>query len=379
MKQYMPFSPVEISILTRGEAVEYINEAVSGTDKTLLLASEGMLNRTGMDKWLSETKKSGKLIHLNSIPANPSVSDVFESLKYLQGVQIDQIIAIGGGSCIDLAKAISALYSLIPPDMLSKQSVYNAIKNKEYLLGHYFIDIIALPTTSGTGSEVTKWATVWDFENKEKLSVDCVQIFPKAALLVPEFTATMTGRLTLSTGLDALSHAMESFWSRSKTPLSQAIAISAIDYVKEYLPEVLKDSSNLKLRQGMCLASLLAGLAFSITRTTASHSISYPLTLCFGVEHGLAVALTIAQVAEHNESAVPEISRIYSIFGNKDEFNKWLKDVSVPVMDLKLSTFGITERDLDFIAEKTFTQGRMDNNPIIFTKADVIDILRQAL
>jgi len=378
MKQYSPFSPVEIIFSSRKEAIEYLDGLTSGDDKTLLLASEGRITTLGLGQWLSVMKKSGNFIHLSRVPTNPSISDVYESLKLLQGTSPDQIIAIGGGSCIDLAKAISALHYLIPANMLSKQSVRSAIKNKEYLAEHTFIDIIALPTTSGTGSEVTKWATIWDMEQKEKLSVDCVQNFPKVAMLVPEFTTFMPDRLTLATGLDALSHATEAFWARDRNPLSQSLAISAIEYVKEYLPKVLRDSRNVELRLGMCMASLLAGLAFSLTRTTACHSISYPLTMCFGVEHGLAVAVTLIQVAERNEAVVPEIKRIYSIFGNKAGLVQWIKDVSLPVLDLRLSTFGISEADLDSIVEKTFTQGRMDNNPVIFTPTEVKDILQQA-
>lgn len=377
MKQYMPFSPVEINVLSKKDALEYLDKLISREGEILLLASDRIITTLGLEQWLSDVKKSASYIHLGKVPANPSVSDVYESLKALQKAKLVQIIAIGGGSCIDLAKAISALHYLIQEESLSKQTVYNVIKNKEYLVEHIFIDIIALPTTSGTGSEVTKWATVWDMEHKDKLSVDCVQLFPKVALLIPEFTTSMPKRLTLSTGLDALSHAMEAFWSKNRTPLSQALAISAINRVKEYLPKVMSNESDVELRKEMCTASLLAGLAFSITRTTACHSISYPLTMYFGLEHGFAVALTLVQVAERNEAFVPEIKQIYSIFGGKSEFTQWIMNVTSPVLDLRLSTFGISEKDLNLIVEKTFTQGRMDNNPIVFLPTDVKEILYQ--
>ncbi|MGE5633326.1 MAG: phosphonoacetaldehyde reductase [Caulobacteraceae bacterium] len=379
MKQYQPFSPVEISIVTRGEAIEYLGRLISYGGKTLILASNGRIAGLGLDQWLSNVKKAGDIVHHGRVPVNPTISDVYESLFLLREIRADRIIAIGGGSCIDLAKAISALHSLIPVGSLSKESVRDAIKKKEYLNEHRFIDVIAVPTTSGTGSEVTKWATIWDMDNVEKLSIDCMGLFPKAAVLVPEFTASMNGRLTLSTGLDALSHAMEAFWSKSRTPLAQALAITAINYIKEYLPLVLKNRNDIDMRRMMCVAALIAGLSFSITRTTACHSISYPLTMCFGMEHGFAAAMTLAQVAERNEAAVPEISQIYSVFGGKDGFSRWLKDVTQPVQELRLSAFSISGSDLDFIVEKTFTQGRMDNNPIIFSPEEVKEILRQVL
>lgn len=375
MRQYIPFSPVEISFATRNEALEYLYSLVSGEEKTIVMASKRRIKELDLEQWLSDIKSTSDVIHLSHIPTNPAISDVFNNLKQLQGINPNKIIAIGGGSCIDLAKAISALYYLISEDLLSEQYVRNAIINKEYFNTKCFIDIIAIPTTAGTGSEVTKWATIWDMEQKEKLSVDCTEIYPKAAVLVPEFTISMPEKLTLSTGLDALSHAMEAFWARSRTPLSQALAITAIEYIKTYLPRVLDDGSNIEYRTGMCLASLIAGLAFSITRTTASHSISYPLTMYYGLDHGFAAACTLAHVADRNEAVVQDISRIYAIFGGKESFELWIKDISLPVQELRLSAFGISKEDIDFIAEKTFTQGRMDNNPIVFSQEDVKDIL----
>jgi len=378
MRKFMPFSPVEIAFSSSEGAMDYICKLTSGEITTLLMVSNGRIKELGLEKQLENVEKHNNVIHIEKIPSNPTIMDVYENLKLLQGKSINQIIAIGGGSCIDLAKSISSLLYLIPPDKLSEEAVRLAIKNKEYLTEHTFIDIIAIPTTSGTGSEVTRWATIWDMDQKEKLSIESVNCFPKVAILVPEYMISMPARLTLSTGLDALSHAIEAYWAKSRNPLSQALAISAIERIKEYLPKVLFDNRNLELREGMCTASLLAGLAFSLTRSTACHSISYPLTMYYGIEHGFAAALTLVQVAELNESVVPEINRIYSVFGGKSEFRQWMEETTRPVLDLKLSTFGITEADLDFIAEKTFTQGRMDNNPIVFTTAEVKDILLKA-
>lgn len=379
MREYVPFSPVEITFARKIEAIDHLYDLTVHDESILVLVSNRRISQLGLEEWLSDIKKNRRTVHINQIPTNPTVSDVYNTLKLLHGYQPSKVIAIGGGSCIDLAKAISALYYLIPNDSLSLESVRSAIKEKKYLKGDSFIDIIAVPTTSGTGSEVTKWATIWDMEQKEKLSVDCIECFPKMALIVPEFTVSMPERLTLATGLDALSHAMEAFWAKARTPLSQSLALTAIEYVKEFLPKVLCDGNDIAVRKGMSLASLLAGLAFSITRTTACHSISYPLTMFFGVEHGFATAITLAQVAERNEEIVLEISKIYDIFGGKVHFEQWLKNVSHPVQKLKLSSFGIEQKDIDLIVDKTFTQGRMDNNPIVFSQQEIKEILQQVL
>jgi alcohol dehydrogenase class IV len=376
--QYIPFSPVEIVFSSRIDAIKYLDGVVSANETCLLLASEGRILELGLESLIDNLREKD-VVHLRQIPRNPDITDVYHYLKVLQGVNPCKIIAIGGGSCIDLAKAISALYYQIPSEQLSVELVRKVIKEKKYLSQHPFIDIIAVPTTAGTGSEVTKWATIWDMTSKEKFSIESVDIFPKVALIVPEFTSSMPERLTLSSGLDALSHAMEAFWANRRTPLSQLLALKAIEHIKNYLPQVLQKPSDVCLRREMSLASLLAGLAFSITRTTACHSISYPLTMYCGVDHGFAAAMTLIQVAELNEMVLDDMHRIYSIFGSKASLKQWLGEISLPIQELRLSAFGINKSELDIIARNAFTQGRMDNNPVPFSQKEVYDILLQVL
>ncbi len=129
----------------------------------------------------------------------------------------------------------------------------------------------------------------------------------------------------------------------------------------------------------MCLASLLSGLAFSITKTTACHSISYPLTMNYGIAHGFAAALTLSPVMGINAKAVPEIQQVTGIFGGYEGFGAWLADVSRGIQELTLSAFGISEDMLDGIAEGAFTLGRMDNNPVPLKKEEVTAILKSIL
>lgn len=379
MIEYSPFSPVDIRFTTKDGAIDILDGLFSHTQKTLVLMSKGMGSRLELEQWINNKQSSFVCLRISDVPTNPTVLDIANILKYMNGFIPDRIIAIGGGSCIDLAKIISALRGVIAFGEVLSDDIRNAIKNKVYYKNHNFIDIIALPTTSGTGSEVTKWATVWDMERKEKLSVDYIELFPKMAILVPELTLSMPKRLTLSTGLDALSHAMEAFWAKNRTHLSQVLALSSITLIHKYLPQVLSNDKDLNARKEMCLASLLAGLAFSITRTTACHSISYPLTMNFGIEHGLASAMTLVQVAARNEPAVPEIENIYHIFGGKTYFEQWLINTAAPVINLNLRFFGVTENDVDTIVEGTFTKGRIDNNPVAFSAVEVKQILLEAL
>lgn len=266
---------------------------------------------------------AGKVRAVYGYHAESEITDVFRCLEAVQWEPTDLIVAIGGGSTIDVAKCVSALKRMMRGG-LTLEKVADAIRNKKYLGNDDVIDIVAVPTTAGTGSDVTKWATVWDMEEGKKLSVDSPLLYPKVSLQSADMTMTMPPKLTLSTGLDALSHAMESFWARARTPVNQEIALSAISIIRDYLPKVMENGDDRTAREKMMLGALLAGIAFSCTRTTACHSISYPLTMEYKVPHGFAAALTLYDVAKLNEKDVPEIARIWELFGGRDGFKKWM-------------------------------------------------------
>ena len=145
------------------------------------------------------------------------------------------------------------------------------------------------------------------------------------------------------------------------------------------LPLALSEPDHLDARREMCLASLTAGLAFTQTRTTACHSISYPLTLHKGIPHGFAVAVTLSSVMRRNAKAVPEMERLQAVFDEAEGFDAWLEQTAYGVQTLTLSAFGIAEQELESLARQTFTAGRMDNDPVAFTTDDVLEILHENL
>ncbi len=301
--------------------------------------------------------------------ANPDihlVSDVLEKIE-----KPDLIVAVGGGSSIDLAKAISALYDYGSNDVL------DLIKNKKYLNNSSSIPFIAVPTTAGTGSECTKWATIWDFDNSKKYSIDADYLYPKESWLVPQLTSTMDEKMTLATGLDALAHAMESYWSVPSNSYTRVLARNSISIIKTYLPLVLNDLDNLEYRKEMLMGSFFAGLAFSNTRTTACHSISYPLTMMFGINHGFAAAITLFEVLNRNWKYLKEKDLFLKSWDadGLDDIEKWFKDVSDD--GLKLSSFGVEKEDIPEIVKLATTGGRMDNNPIVFNEDEIEDILNK--
>jgi phosphonate metabolism-associated iron-containing alcohol dehydrogenase len=198
------------------------------------------------------------------------------------------IVALGGGSAIDTAKVLAAA-----GDDFSR--VRNHVEGREPfdLLAY---PLIAVPTTSGTGSEVTCWATVWDTASKKKYSLARKELYPECAVVDPRLTIGLSRNLTVSTGLDALSHALESIWNINANPVSTRHAIFAAREVVACLPELAHNLSDIGLRARMANASLSAGLAFSNTKTALAHSLSYHLTLHHGVPHGIACSFSLPSV-----------------------------------------------------------------------------------
>ena len=340
-------------------SLEEFKKRLNTFENALLIASKRVIRTFEIDT-------EGLEVIDESI-ANPDIRLLEEILSDLD--KPDLIIAVGGGSSIDLAKAISALYKYKDEDIL------DLIKNKTYLDNETPIPLIAVPTTAGTGSECTKWATIWDMDNLKKYSVDADYLYPKESWLVAELTQTMDEKMTLATGLDALSHAMESYWSKPSNRYTRTLARDAIRIIRKYLPLVLNDLDDLEYRRQMLMGSFFAGLAFSNTRTTASHSISYPLTMKYGINHGFAVAITLFEVMKRNWEHIPEKELFLDAWNSEalDDILDWFDSISESKINLR--SFGIEKEDIPEIVKLATTGGRMDNNPIVFDEKEIEDIL----
>jgi alcohol dehydrogenase len=199
------------------------------------------------------------------------------------------IVALGGGSVMDTAKVLAAAGG----DFSRVQDYVEGRRGAD-VLRH--LPIIAVPTTAGTGSEVTSWATVWDTENKKKYSLARPNLYPECAVVDPCLMLGVPKGLTISTGLDALSHALESIWNVNSNPVSANHAVFAAREAIECLPRLAQDLGNITLRSRMARASTFAGLAFSNTKTALAHSLSYHLTLHHGVVHGIACSFSLPAV-----------------------------------------------------------------------------------
>lgn len=204
---------------------------------------------------------------------------------------IDLIIALGGGSTIDTAKTLmvgteSGKFADLLA-ILTEGKPYSPVKTKP---------LITIPTTAGTGSEVTPWATIWDAAQQKKYSLHLDCTWPSVAIVDPRLMLSLPREVTISTGLDALSHALEAIWNVHANPISDSLAISAVEDIFECLIPLVKQPADIDLRTRMAQAALKAGMAFSNTKTALAHSISYDMTLRYGLPHGIACSFTLPLV-----------------------------------------------------------------------------------
>jgi phosphonate metabolism-associated iron-containing alcohol dehydrogenase len=201
------------------------------------------------------------------------------------------VIALGGGSAIDCAKVMLTRTQGGRFDALLAAMQGGALPPSQ---GHR--QLIAVPTTAGTGSEVTPWATVWDHASGRKLSLHLPWTWPEAAVIDATLMTTLPRAATVASGLDALSHALESIWNVNRNPVSMALAVTAARRIVQVLPELLASPGRVDLRDHLATAALQAGLAFSNTRTALAHSLSYDITLEHGVAHGIACSFSLPRI-----------------------------------------------------------------------------------
>ena len=263
-----------------------------------VVTTDGWVRRGLIKALIAEAGKPEAVLH--SVPENPKISDITNLAPQLPAV--DLVVAIGGGSVIDCAKGLLA-YRAIGMDeerFLSHLQNGTPLDDEEFLPA----PLACVPTTSGTGSEVTPWATIWGGSG-EKYSLHHPMLYPRYGVLDPELCVSMPRKVTLSSGLDALSHAMESVWNVNNTPISDSMATLSIAMLMKHLPVVLDSPSDMEARRQVQFAATYAGLAMGTTNSALAHSISYPFTARFGMPHGIACSFTLGRIARYNLEADP--------------------------------------------------------------------------
>lgn len=271
---------------------------------TLIITSPTFINNGTIEKITNAFNNIEFTVISNTKP-NPELADINTIAKNLPEKNFCNIIALGGGSVIDTAKAISVMINNEEFDGL--EEIINCENNT--LAKHN--NLIAIPTTSGTGSEVTPFATIWDQQNSKKLSLSGDFIYPSKALLIPELTLSLPESITVNSALDSISHALESKWNKHRSPISQLFANESLKLSVNNLKRVIDTPKDVNSRSALQAASTYSGIAISQTKTAIAHSISYPLTLHLGVPHGLAAGFCLPELIKYyleSNFALPEDS-----------------------------------------------------------------------
>jgi phosphonate metabolism-associated iron-containing alcohol dehydrogenase len=251
---------------------------------------------------------------IEDVRPNPDVAELsaLHASFWKTHADCETVVAVGGGSAIDTAKAL-----LVGTASGRFDELVALLATGKPFMPHRVKSLIAVPTTAGTGSEVTPWATIWDREAGRKHSLHLPETWPEAAVIDPDLMLTLPAPVTVQSGLDALSHALESIWNVNANPVSDTFAVAAAREVMATLPALMDNLADKALRGAMATAALKAGMAFSNTKTALAHSISYEMTLKHGLPHGIACSFTLPMVLRRAIGADPGRDAVLAqVFGD---------------------------------------------------------------
>ena len=319
---------------------------------------------------------------ITNIEGEPTVSMVQHGVEAYRENECDFIIGLGGGSPLDAAKAIGAMTVLE-----GSIAQYNGMRIDDVTLP----PIICIPTTAGSGSEVTKYTIITDENTGAKMLLIGDSLLPKLAMLDYTFSNGCPKTVTAATGLDALTHAIEAFISVNAQPLSDALALSAIKRIMRYLPQAYRDGSNFNARREMAIAALQAGICINNTGLTLVHGMSRPMAAKFGVPHGMSNAMFLnvclndmEMAARHNLARIATYLRIQSV-DEIDASEKFVEEVGKLLEKLEVPTmreYGI-DRDeymaaIDDMSYEAIMSGSPSNAPREYTADEIRDIYIKA-
>jgi alcohol dehydrogenase class IV len=349
-----------------------------GAKRVLIITDKGIINTGICDRVQKALDGSGCEVFIEDrVEPDPSIDLVQQIADRTRKEKVDALIGLGGGSSIDSTKVAAALSTntkdveaYIGIDLLEKDS----------------LPVIAIPTTAGTGSEVTHIAILSDEKAQLKKGIVSPRIIPSHALLDPALTTGLPPKLTAATGMDALCHCVEAFTSVNASPYSDLFAEKAIKLIAANLRTVFAAGSNMEARSGMLLGSLYAGISFANAGVTAVHAFAYPLGGMFHVPHGLANSLMLPTVLEYNLIGNEErFSQVAALLTGNPEakaadaaafVNKLSRDLQMPQ---NLKEAGIPEEAIEPMAEGAVQVTRLlVNNPRPIDLNAAIEIYRAA-
>lgn len=341
-------------------------------EKVLIVTDKGVVNAGVVDKALKPLKKEGiKFEIFDEIEPNPKDTTVEKGAQYLRDTNAEAVIAIGGGSSMDAAKVIAALSC----NKGSVEKYYDAFNESPDPFENQGKPVIAVATTSGTGSEVTPAAMITDTKNNIKRLVVGWSIAPVVAITDPLLTLSLPARLTAETGMDALVHAIEAYISKSANPISDANAYHAIKLILNSIRKAYANGENVEARTNMMIGSTLAARAFANVGLGMVHSLGQTISGKYNAPHGLTMAVFLPISMEYNFMATPEkCADIAKIMGKNvsglstidaarlsiEGTRELLNDLNI-AEDIK--SMGVTVESISVLAELAMKDNCTSNNP----------------
>ena len=370
----------------QGAATMTGKETLSLGAKRVLLITDNFLASSGIIQPVLQSLDEANIGATTYAQVNtePTLDHVEACLSLYHESDADLVIGLGGGSPIDVAKAVSAL-------------VGNPGQLKDYMgidkLPQSGPPIIAIPTTAGTGSEATGTTIITDTANNVKMLIISGFLMPRVAVVDPLLTMSMPKGITAATGLDALTHAIEAYVSRKSQPMSDLFALNAISLLARYLPVAWENPNNLEARANTLLGALQAGIAFSNASVALVHGMSRPIGAIFNVPHGVSNAAPLGVVTRFSlpgtYSRYAEIARTMGV-DNQGSDEATALAGAVKIEELinflnipGLSALGVTKEQLDIhvskMADDAIASGSPGNNPKIASKEEIISLYYTAL
>lgn len=357
-----------------------------GAHRVLLVTDRFLVGNRVVERFVDHLQRAGIVAHVFAdVQPDPTVGNVQAGLAMLRQIEADMIVAVGGGSPIDAAKAISVLAT--NPEPLSQYAGYHKIPRAG-------VPLIAIPTTAGTGSEMTKVAVITDTERDVKMMILDAHLVPTAALVDFELSMSMPPALTANVGVDTLTHGIEAYVSRKANALTDPIALSCIRLVAGNLETAWHQPDDRTARENMALAACQGGMAFANSSVCLVHGMSRPLGAVFHLAHGLSNAVLLPVVTRYSLPGAPEryatIARLMGCAapGATDqeagealarELESLNTRLGVPRLGLIAGMEqGRFEAMLEKMAEDALASGSPQNNPQVPTHLEIVELYRRA-
>jgi alcohol dehydrogenase class IV len=354
-----------------------------GARRVLIVTDQGIVGAGLLDPVLAEVKKSGAAVQVfDRVKPNPTIEDTNAACAELAAHAFDLIVAVGGGSVIDCAKAISIL-------LTNGGSIADYFGREKFAQAP--VPLFAVPTTVGTGSEVTRACVITDTVQKMKKIVGGAGLAPRIAFLDARLVSRLPAPLVAATGMDALTHAIEGYVSKNATPITDALNLHAIRMIGAHIRPAVASSDNLEAMQAMLTASTTTGIGFGNALLGIVHSISHAFGGLYNAPHGILNAILLPYVCEYNWIGNPrkfaDIAEAFRLDvrgltveeaakAAVDHIKSLVREVGIPA---KMSEIGIADADLEWLTDTAYNDIYVTTNPRRPSREDIRSIIKSAL